>query len=258
MVGPFRSNWKSLALLMLVLSVVAVVLTLLVSERYTKQISLSVMPTQSELLNELDVAPMVPDQAGSLAQNFLLDGSLGPMDVNAVYSNVTQQVTVSLQAGKKTSIDRVGPKAVERVESGFQEMYERSLDAGLEAEMAVLENELKAEREALVQVEQQIREAGEGEGTAARLDGLENERAARISEIALRKTKQEQLEQAQKDLPRLASEPVSVTLASEAEVTQPRPLGIRIALAVLAAFGLATLLTVVRVVLDEDEESLPA
>lgn len=249
-IGFLKLNWRFLTLLTLALSAIAVTLTMLVSEQYSKQLSLSVTPVQSELLKSLEIQPMTVDQVGSLAQGFLQDGSLGQTDVNAVYTNVTQQVQVTLQSSSKTALEGINPKVIEGVETQFQEMYERSLNAGIEAERANLKTDIENQREALDRVEESFASPGSvnGEQANARLQALENTRASTAFEVALDKNELGYLEGAQRNLLRLATEPISVEITQDSGVTQSRPLIVRVALAVAAAFALAILVTILRAV----------
>ena len=236
-----------------VFSVVAVLLTLLISEQYTKQLNLSVTPVQSAMLKKLQIQPMVVDQAGNLAAGFLPDGSFGKVDVNAVYSNLTQQVAVTLSSEDRPSLEGIGPKITDRVENRFRTIYEGSLRAGIDAELANQNAQLESEQEALAQVERQSEQnSSEDAVEAARQQALENARVETALNSASYKREIASLESARKELPRLASEPTMVTIVSETEVTQSRPLAFRIVFSLISAFALAMLVTILRAALSRN------
>jgi len=96
----------------------------------------------------------------------------------------------------------------------------------------------------MAQIERQIEQTSAN--ASARLQGLEVQRAAVLGEITLNEIEVEDLEQAQEELPQLAAGMFSVDILDESEVRESLSLVEKIAIALLSAFVLATILTFVR------------
>lgn len=260
----FRSNWKFLVLLALVLSVITVTMValLLPHWQYRKQLTLSVRPVPSELVGQieeqgpgLNIQDMSPEEAGKLAVGYLSSEGFSQVEVEPAYRPDTQQVQVNLQAEDRDSLGGVGSKAVDSVKVGFQELYENALSAGLEARTSTLEREIESNREIMAQLEQEIEQLSSGgtedAGTAARLEGLETKRADVSANRTWAENQLGYLEQAREDLPQFATEPIAVDTLSEPDTERQlsRSFVASILLAVISSFILAAIVTVIRAAL---------
>ena len=239
-----RSNFKFFALLALVLSVIAVALVLLMPKQYQKQVNLSVRQvTPGELVFELRQAPgrvevdkMPLDTLNNAAVNYIQqeNGNLGNVSVSPKYDAAEQQVQVALSSRDPESLDGVSSEIVDQLKAEFGKFFERSLGPAVEAKLTELKRSNDLRQELLAQIEQ------------ARPEGFEMQRAEVLNDTALAELEIRDLEQAQSELPRLASEMVSIEVVGESEAQQSSSRGRRIALAVLAALVGAAILTIVR------------
>jgi hypothetical protein len=260
----FRANWKFLVLLALGLSVIAVTLValLLPHWQYRKELALSVRPTPSELVGQIEqessglkIADMSSEEAGQLAVGYLSSGDFGNVEVDPTFRPDTQQVRLNLQSADRDSLEGINYKVIDSVKAGFQGLYESTLSGGLEARISSLEHSIKSNEEIVDDLEREIDQVStsgtEDASTAARLEGLEVKRADVRANRTWAQNDLEYLEQSQKDLSQLATEPIAVNVLSESDVQQQlsKPFVALVALAIMSSLVVAGIVTVIRAAL---------
>lgn len=233
-----RLNWKLLALLTLIFSVVAVALSLaLIPTQLSKTMNLSITQSPGELLSRLGQPPLDPDRAGNQAEDYLEEGEYGSARVTGVYDETTEQMEVRLRAGDRQSLRAASAEVVETLEAGFREDYEQSLGVALGSRLANLEAEEEINREILERLERSPND-----------ENSQVQRAATLLEIERIELEQADLEGAREDLPRAAEDLVSVDVVSESNIRRSSPIT-KVAFAVAMSFAAAVVIAIIRTAL---------
>lgn len=249
------SNFKFFGLSALVLSIIGVALVLLLPEQFEKQVDLTVRRVSSEPLGSSFRVEMEEASTKSLnaAVGHLQEEDLGSVDVLPRYDRDRPQAELTLRSRDRESLDGIDSSTVVgMLEGEFQEFFEPRLASAPEVWRAELERYIEEKREKeLVRADERIEEATAAGESTRRIENLEERREAVLSDIASAESELEGLEQAQGELPRLASEMSSVEVLDESEVRQSSSLVQRIAFAVLVSLEAAAILTVVRGVIGK-------
>lgn len=252
----FKSNWKFVALLTLALSIVFIALALLLPQRYSKQVTLSVRALATELLVDLGQVPApTPKQVGDLAVGYLQNANLSGLDASPTFSNATQRVEVVLQSRDRDALEGAVPKVVDFLEKEFQKTSTTTLTAALNVQLSQLQNKVEVGRETLEIVDQQIEETPPPEtgGTQnvraiVRLQALETKRADVSADLAANERDLRDLEEARRALTQEADKATVVEVVAESNVSQSRSIVPLVALSLLLALLLAILAALVRTV----------
>ena len=238
-----RSNFKFFGLLALVLSIIAVAVVSLIPKEYEKQVNLSVrqvpiVPGTSGQLPQqpgtVDVERLPTDALGNTAVRYAQQEDLGDVSVSPKYDTIEQQVQLTLRSQDPGSFDGISSRVIDQLKTKFGKYFEDPLSRAVESRMANLKVSNDLSRELLTQIEQPSSEM------------FEMQRAQVLTQIAAGELEIRDLEQAQSDLSRLASEMVSVEIRNESEVHQASSRARQIALAIVAALVGAAILTIVR------------
>lgn len=237
-IGFVRSNWKLLGGLTLIFSLLALVLgPLVIPAGYSKQLSLSVVQAPSELLSRLELTPLDPDRAGRRAEEYLQEGEFGPVQVRPRYDNASEQIAVALRSENETAIQDATGEVVEVLEQGFRAEYEETLGVAISSRLATLEAEAENNRELVERIDAQLRGGTDPEA-------LRTQRAVASLEVEQAELERQDLEEAQRDLPRLAEEPVSIEVVSESRVRSTSSPFTRATFALLVGLFAAVVLTI--------------
>lgn len=254
--GAFvRSNWKFIAIVTVVLSIIALVLLSFLPQQYSRQFTLDVVSVPTGLFEELDQNIVDPTQAANLAVSYLQDASFEEVSVIPSYNVRTRQVDVTLQSESREALEGAGDQLADTIEERFQGSYEESLGAALTARLENLDTDLRAEREALELLETRMDQASSGSAsssdpqTMARLQGLETEHAYSVAEIARLQSERRELEQAQGNLSGLAAEPIAANIVSSSDISQSRSFAPMAVLAVMLSFIAAVTVAIIRTTL---------
>ena len=236
-----RSNFKFFGLLALVLSIIAVAVVSLMPKQYEKQVNLSVRQVPSTISGQLpqqpgtvDVERLPPDSLGNTAVRYAQQEDLGDVSVSPRYDTVEQQVQLTLRSRDPESLDGISSEVDDQLNTQLGKYFEDPLSRAVEGRLTNLKLSNDLSRELLTQIEQPSTEA------------FEMQRAQVLTQIAAGELEIRDLEQAQSDLSRLASEMVSVEIRNESEAQQSSSSARSIALAVLGALVVAAILTIVR------------
>lgn len=249
LVRLLKKNLGTLFLLALVLSTVGVGLVLLLPREYQKGVTLSVTPVASPSLGRferdgsdgLDLEVLRPDEVGQLAVAHLRDQKLPGIQMSPRYDKNAQQIEVSLTAQNRGALKGAVPGLVELTRGGFQGFNEEALGAALESQRVEVARAAEVNERVVARLDEEIEAIPTSE--TARLQALENSRVGLLTEIAEAEIRLQDLEEARKELPRLATELVSVEVVNESGVSRARSTLVLIALAVVAGSVAAALLT---------------
>lgn len=253
MLGFLRSNRKTLALLTLVLSVIAITVALLLPQQYNKRVIVAVNPVTTALLTQFQIQPLTHKQAGDLAVGYLQNANLKGVNASPTYKDVTQRLDVVLQSNSKDDLDGVGPKVVKVLKDNFQKTYEARLGGAIQSRITQLDSGIANTKQSIAQIDQQLKDTptpnpagGEDVRSVVRLQTLETKRADLIASLAANESAKAEMEKARQDLPARAREPISVELLSESDVRKSRSLVPVIILALLGSFIIAVILTLIQ------------
>ncbi len=234
-----RVNIKFLGLTTLILSAIAIALSLLSPKQYQKQLTLSVKPSSVPLLVQSFPAIDV-NQTGALAVEFLKSVQLDQITATARYDAETQKIDLNLQSPNASSLKTAAPKVVSQLKTKFQQPLSQTVATSLMA----TELQLNRQKQTLTQLQQQI--AKIPPTTTPKLQGLEGQRAHSVATIAALQFDKNFLKQGQKNLAGLTAKVMSVQILSESEVEQPRSSGQQVVIAVVGSFMVAVLAAIVR------------
>ena len=239
-----RSNFKFFGLLALVLSIIAVAVVSLMPKQYEKQVNLSFWQVPSRLSGDLrqqpgrdlflDIEKVPTDTLGNTAVRYAQQANLGDVSVSPKYDTIEQQIQLPLRSQDPTSFDGISSEVVDQLKTKFGDYFERPLSLAVEARLAELERTNDLSKRLLARIDQ--------DGSS----GSEVQRAEVLNQIAASEIEARDLEQAQSELPQLASEMLSIEVVNESDVHQVSSRARQIALAVLAALVVAAILTIVR------------
>lgn len=236
-----RSNWKLLGALTLIFSLAALFLVpFVIPATYSKQLSLAVVVRDSSpLLSRLSVAPLDPDEAGRRAEEYLEEGSFGPVEVRPTYDRATERIRVTLRSANAGALEGVTEEAAEILEAGFRTRYEERMRIALRSLIARSEVDLETNQEIVERIDGQL------QGSSAP-EALQTQRAVASLEIEQANLELRDLEEAQRNLPRLADEPVSIEVVSESRVRSASSAASRVTFALLIGLLAAVILTMIR------------
>lgn len=241
-IGTLGAYWKLLVPLWLVLSALLVALIFLLPQEYSRTLTLSVTPTQTQLQAALALLPMDPTQAKNQAVTFLKQADFGPVRVDPDYdpAQPQQQVRVQLESQNRRALADAAEEVVAVVEEGFRGVYETSLGSALKSRLATVETQVKAQEEALAGIDEAIeatRPAGPDDvEEVVRLTVLESKRQETAAALSSTEVQKEPLEEAQENLSEVAAEPIVVEVASGSPIRQNNPRAPSAAFAVLLGF----------------------
>ncbi len=248
-----KSNAPFIGLLTLLLAATTVLVALLLPEQYSKQLTLDVDTVPIALSSEPSQPPLFDDtQLGSLAVGYLQSANLKGVSVSPTYNTTTRQVNVALQSRSREALEGAVPALVELLEDKFRAAYQEPLGATLSVQVTRLERELEINREALGVIDGELNRVLAGDAnlenprTESRVDALEAARASTLVEVAQSESGLRELEEARRDLPRLAGEAINVEVLSQSEAPQVRSLIPVVALALMLGLVLAIAATLVR------------
>lgn len=232
-----RRNRKFLLLTTVVLSAIAIPLSLLQPKPYQKQLTLSVKPLPVPLtaFPALDV-----NQAGTLAVNFLQNSKLNPTVVSPTYDPVTQQINLVMRSLDSSSLDSAGSSVASQLKTGFENIMEQSIQTSL----TTTQLQLKRKQRVLDLLEQQ--KAKFSPTNEFRLGMVESFRVQPLADIAQLEFDKQYLEQAQKNLAEFTAEFISIQILAESVTPQTRsPVPIAV-VSVIASFIAAVFAALIR------------
>lgn len=232
-----RRNRKFLLLTTVVLSAIAIPLSLLQPKPYQKQLTLSVKPLPVPLtaFPALDV-----NQAGTLAVNFLQNSKLNPTVVSPTYDPVTQQINLVMRSLDSSSLDNAGSSVASQLKTGFENIMEQSIQTSL----TTTQLQLKRKQRVLELLEQQ--KAKFSPTNEFRLGMVESFRVQPLADIAQLEFDKQYLEQAQKNLAEFTAEFISIQILAESVTPQTRsPVPIAV-VSVIASFIAAVFAALIR------------
>ncbi|MDP9439604.1 MAG: hypothetical protein M3P49_12840 [Actinomycetota bacterium] len=251
LIGLFRKNLPFFLLMVLLFSAAAVALVLLLPRQYEKRVSLAVAPVTSTLLGRFVQEPgdlllnePRPEDVGEQIADYLQGAGPKGVETSAKYENDSQQVEVVLSSGSKRSVEAAAGEVPDLATEAFREENERTLADVLEGESLRLEREVEVNERVAADLEEEIGSLG-AEGTA-RLEALEQSRVELLTEVAEAELRLRDLEQARKDLPRLASGLISVEVVDESGITRSTSLPVALAAALAAGLVAAVVVTLLR------------
>ncbi len=232
-------NWKFLGLVTVVLSTIAIALSLLSPKQYQKQLTLSVKPSSIPL--SVQAFPAIDvHQTGALAVEFLESFSADEISATAQYNAETQKIALNLQSPNASSLNTVAPKVISQLNTQFQQPLSQTLANSLMA----TELQLNRQKLILAQLQQQI--ATIPRTSTPKLQALEAQQANSVATIAALQFDKNFLQQGQNNLSDLTAEVMPVLVLSESEVQQPRSWGQQVVIAVVTSFMIAVLVTIIR------------
>lgn len=239
----FSRHGKLLILTTVGLSTLSIILALFLPKQYQKQLTLSVKPVPvplSQPLPGLDV-----NQASNLAVAlFQNQPRRADPKYAAKYNPLTQQIDLAIKSRHPQTAATAGPTVLSKIESYFKNNLEPTLNTSL----TFTELQLVRSQQTLAQIDQQIAKAPAdppGRRTQARLEALENQRTALLSQITALEFDQDYLKQAQNNLDRLIPQIISVQILNESEVRKSSILKVAV-LAIIASFMVAVLAAIIR------------
>lgn len=232
-----RRNRKFLLLTTVVLSAIAIPLSLLQPKPYQKQLTLSVKPLPVPLtaFPALDV-----NQAGTLAVNFLHNSKLNPTVVSPTYDPVTQQINLVMRSLDSSSLDSAGSSVASQLKTGFENIMEQSIQTSL----TTTQLQLKRKQRVLDLLEQQ--KAKFSPTNEFRLGMVESFRVQPLADIAQLEFDKQYLEQAQKNLAEFTAEFISIQILAESVTPQTRSPVPIVVVSVIASFIAAVFAAVIR------------
>ncbi len=233
-------NWKFLGVTTIVLSAIAIALSLLSPKPYQKQLALRIKSTPVPVSVGSPLPLIDVNQTGALAVESLKSSQLDSITVTARYDADTQKIDLNLKSPNASSLNIATPKIINQLKTRFQEPLSQSLAINL----ATTELQLKKQQQILPQLEQQIAQLPPT--TTPKLEGLEAERARSVAAIAALQADKDYLLQSQKNLPDFTAKIMTVQVLSESEIQQARSSGQSVVVAVTASFIAAILAAIAR------------
>lgn len=232
-------NWKFLGLTTVVLSAIAITLSILSPKQYQKQLTLSVKPSSIPL--SVQAFPAIDvHQTGALAVEFLESFNAHEISATAQYNAETQKIALNLQSPNASSLNTVAPKVVSQLNTQFQQPLSQILVNSLMA----TDLQLNRQKQTLAQFQQQIAEIPPT--STPKLQALEEQQANSVATIAGLQFDRNFLQQGQKNLADLTAKVMPVQVLSESDVQQPRSSGQQVVIAVVGSFMVAVLATIIR------------
>ena len=233
-------NWKFLGLTTVVLSAIAIALSLLSPKPYQKQLALRIKTTSFPLSVQSLFPAIDVNQTGALAVEFLKSAKLDQITATARYDAEIQKIDLNLQSPNASALNTVAPKVVSQLKTKFQQPLSQTLATSLIA----TELQLKKQQQILPQLQQQI--AKLPPTNIPKLEALETERAKSVAAIAALKVDKDYLQQSQKNLAAFTAKVISVQIWTESDVQQARSSGQTVVIAVISSFIVAVLAVILR------------
>jgi riboflavin transporter FmnP len=232
-----RRHRKFLLLTTVVLSAIAIPLSLLQPKPYQKQLTLSVkpLPVLVTAFPALDV-----NQAGTLAINFLQNSKLNQMVVSPTYDPVTQQIKITMRSLDSSSLESASASVASQLKTGFENIMEQSIQTSLTATQL----QLKRKQRVLDLLEQQ--KAKFSPTNEFRLSMVESYRVQPLADIAELEFDKQYLEQAQKNLAEFTAEFISIQILAESVTPQTRSPVPIVVVSVIASFIAAVFAALIR------------
>lgn len=244
----FRLNWKFLGLITVVLSSVAIALSLSRPQLYQKQLVLAIKPLPLTLASQ-SMTTMNVDEAGAGAVTILQSQKLDQLSVGATYNTVTQQVDLTLESPNQSALAGASSKVISQLNTKFEKQLGNSVKTGL----TLTRLELKRYQQILAKLDRQVNQLPlknttdpQGIRTDARRRALETERGKFVSLIATRTVDQEYLQQVLKNPAQLSGQLISVQVLSEADVHKTRSPMQLVILSIITSFMVAVLAAIIR------------
>lgn len=257
-------SWKFIGLLTLALSALAAGLVLLLlPDQYSKQATLGIRLVKTDLQVEVDqVLQLDAKQAGDLAVGYIQSANLGEMQASPRYNNLTGWVEVTVQSDNRAAVEDPAPLLVDVLETAFRKSYETRLGGVLRTQIARSKREVKNGKEGLSQLDRRIEESPpasvdgvENVAAVARIQALETKRVDAVSELVADENRLEDMQEALRDLPRRADEPIVVEVLADSGAPRERSLAPVVALAVLSSFVVAVAGAILRVAVREAKQA---
>lgn len=235
----FRNNWKLIGLTTVVLSAIAIPLSLLKPQQYQKQLTLAVEPVPLTIAGQ-PLLQMDATQASNLVVKFLKNQKLDSISVQPQYDPINQEINLALQSPNANSLQGIAPKIVTQLETEFQTRVEQAI----ENRQTMLEQEQDKRQQVISYLNRQITQVPSN--NKARLDALEIERVQMITDIARGEYDKKYLEQLHNNLSKLTSEFISVKILKESEILTTRSIKQVAVIAIIASFMVAVFAAVIR------------
>jgi capsular polysaccharide biosynthesis protein len=233
-------NWKFLGLVTIVLSTLAIALSLLSPKQYQKQLSLRIKTTSFPLSSQSLFPAIDVNQTGTLAVEFIKSTPLDQITTTARYEAETQRIAISLESPNARALSSASPKIISQLRRKFQEPISQILATSL----MVTDLQLNRQQQILPQLDRQIAQSPPTD--TPRVEALETERAKSVAAIAALQVDKNYLQQSQKNLPDFTAKVLSVQVLSESEAEQARSSGQSVIMAVVASFIVAVVAAIIR------------
>ncbi|NER26501.1 MAG: hypothetical protein F6J89_02445 [Symploca sp. SIO1C4] len=248
-------NLRFIGLTTLVLSALAITLSLLQPQRYQKQLNLSAKPVE---LPVTGIPGININQASNLTVELLKHHyeEIDEIDARAKYNTQTQQIELTLNSPDTTYLDKAGSNVTTLLAAQLQATVAETAANSLQnIDLAINKN-----KKILAQLEQEIvkvRPAISGntqspqttlsqEALAFRLEALESKRTNQITTITALEFDKQYLKPAQNNLANFTSKVISIKIVTEYEMKPTRSLLQIIVLAIIASFMVAVLAAIIR------------
>lgn len=235
-----RLNWKFLGVTTVVLSAIAIALSLLSPKPYQRQLALRIKTTSFPLSVQSLFPAIDVNQTGALAVEFLKSAKLDQITSTARYDAETQKIDLNLQSPNASALSTASPKIISQLKTRFQEPLRQSVETSLVA----TELQLNKQKHILPQLERQI--ARLPPSNTPKLEALETERAKSVAAIAALQFDKDYLKQSQKKLAAFTAKVLSVQILTESDVQQARSSGQTVVIIVISSFIVALLAVILR------------
>ncbi len=235
-----RRNIKFLGVTTVVLSAIAIALSLLSPKPYQKQLALRIKTTSFPLSVQSFFPAIDVNQTGALAVEFLKSAKLDQITATARYDAETQKIDLNLESPNARALSTASPKVISQLKTRFQEPLRQSVETSLVA----TELQLNKQKQILPQLARQI--ALLPPTNTPKLEALETERAKSVAAIAALQFDKDYLQLSKKNLSDFTAKVLSIQLVSESEVQQARSSGQMVVIAVIASFIAAVFAAIIR------------
>lgn len=235
----FRNNWKFIGLTTVVISAIAIPISLLKPQQYQKQVTLAVEPVPLTIAGQ-PLLQMDATQASNLIVKSLKNQKLDSISAQPQYDPINQEINLALQSPNANSLQGITPKLVSQLEIEFQNRIEQAI----ENRQTMVEQDQDKRRQVLSHLDRQIAQAPSN--NKARRDALEIQRVQMVTAIASGEYDKKYLEQLHKNLSKLTSEFISVQILKESEILTTRSIKQIAVIAIIASFMVAVFAAIVR------------
>jgi hypothetical protein len=235
----FRNHWKLIGLTTVVLSAIAIPLSLLKPQQYQKQVTLAVEPVPLTIAGQ-PLLQMDATQASNLVVKFLKNQKLDLISAQPQYDPINQEINLALQSPNANSLQGITPKLVSQLETEFQTRVEQAI----ENRQTIVDQEQDKRQQVISHLNRQITQVPSN--NKARLDALEIQRVHMITAIASGEYDKKYLEQLHKNLSKLTSEFISVKILKESEILTTRSIKQVAVIAIIASFMVAVFAAIIR------------